>query len=98
MHLYTGFVGVRYVPFGGIPSDIPNPGWFGEHVVYAHTGEHLSAYCHFWLESWPAKIGEYDLDSRKDCDALQAWIWPNGAIGKVQRKWNPSPNPYCPAT
>jgi hypothetical protein len=92
MHLKTGFDNIRYVPNGAFPPSNPE-GWLPPLGVPPNNGEHLLAYCHYDLESWPVKVGEFEVGARKECKAVQAWIWPNGWVQKYHRKWNPGSEP-----
>jgi sugar lactone lactonase YvrE len=93
LHLKTGFLGFRYVPFG----DIWNTNWFGPVVAYHGGGQHLGAYCHYWLESWPAAVGDYSIEGLRECKGLVIWIWPNGHQRVFRKKWTgPGSHAACP--
>lgn len=82
MFIGTGFLGIRYLPWG----DIVNTDWFGPDIVESHQGKHLSMYCHFELMTYP--VGT-EVEPEYTCWAHQAWIWPNGWVTSYNREWDP---------
>jgi hypothetical protein len=91
-HLKTGFGNFRYVPNGEMaPSNAK--GWLAPFAAPPEDGQHLTAFCHFQLTSWPARVGDFEVGALKECKAVQAWIWPNGWVQQYHRKWNPGPGP-----
>lgn len=92
VHIHTGFGDIPYAEGAEFPPSGPK-GWISPLAAVPQDGQHLTAFCHYELSSWPARVGDFEVGSLRECKAVQAWIWPNGWVQKYHRKWNPGTEP-----